>query len=241
MLQLEELLDSKRYIKNEMEFMSPRALVEPFLDVLAINGEPITVDYQNEVANVNEDDSKNIAYPRFGVKVDFGPTDGLPGYLSTIGMMVALDIGKPIIKIYTGQDVQTCMNLCIFNASEIFTQDVLADRTALLDKLMVYAQGKEKQAEEYAKMHERLTTTTLTDSGINDRVGELVRQGRTSIGLNHITTGVKYIDDPKSVYYANDGCSMYNFYNAMTAAIGDSKDILGKPNKTLALSKILLN
>lgn len=239
----EQLFDSKHYVKNEMTFPSPKQLVEPFFAATGLDGEPVEVEIQGEVKNENEDETVNIAYPRFAVKIDFGPDDNLPGYTSNIGMIVALDVSKPIVKVYSGQSVQTCMNLCIFGADEIFTQDIFSDRLVMWNKVEDWKRLKNEQIAHYKEIDRLLNTTFLDSKAIDQKVGDLLRRGRNSIGMNNISNAVKMIDNPSSQYAVEaDGTIILNkLYNALTYSIGGSVDLISRPNKTLSLAEILLN
>lgn len=237
-----QLDDSKLYVKNGMSFMHPKVMVDPFLDIMKYSdSDELTITTQNEVVNENEDKSENIAYPRFGVQISRKVVDEDLGidYDNVSGMIVALDVNKPIVKVYTGFNAKACLNLCIFNASDTYSQDVLQDFANMWEVANKYYNREQEKLNELTKAHEQLHNVHLRTPEVNELLGRLLRQGRTVIGTNPIVNASRLLDDNKSMYHYKDETTLYNVYQSITQGITDSKEIIAKPDKTVAVAKLL--
>lgn len=241
-MKIEEILLSKTYVKENgaISFAPAREYIQPFLD--KIPNAQWEVEVANEVVNKNEEDETlNIAYPRVSIKGKLGITDL---YTSIIGLVYALDLQRPLIKVYTGQEVNVCTNLTIFNAEEVFTQDLLGNYKEIYDKAQHYFERKEKQLEEYIRIYNDLVNTNLTNNELNELMGKLLfKSHKTKLGTTPIVKASQLLKDPSSIYYVKDGkdfsCTKWNVYNSITQTLGKS-DILEKPSKVVSLSRILL-
>lgn len=237
-----QLDESKLYVKNGMSFMHPKVIVDPFLDIMKYSdSDELSITVQNEVINENEDKTENIAYPRFGIKLSRQIKDSELGidYNSVSGMIVALDVNKPIVKVYTGFDALACLNLSIFNASDTYSQDVLQDFANMWEVTNKYYNREQEKLNELTKVHEEMHKRYLRTPEVNELLGRLLRQGRTTIGTNPIVNASRLLDDNKSIYHYQDETTLYNVYQSITQGITDSKEIIAKPDKTVAVAKLL--
>lgn len=188
-------------------------------------------------------DKKRIAYPRVNVEATIG--DQMTGFYSVMGFIFALNTSTPIMKVYSGQSVKACLNLTIFNAEDIFEQNLLGNSNEIYNRAQVFFQKKEKQIEEYGKIYKDLTEKHLTPQGLNDLMGKLLLKGtQTRLGTSPVVGAAKLLLDPKTTYYTHSGadfrCSEWNVYNAVTQNITDKEDAVSKPNKTIELAKIIM-
>lgn len=242
-MDVQALLDSKIYVRNEIHYPLPKTLVSPFLDEVGYKeGDALRVQVQNEVINQNEDGSVNIAYPRFLVEytknaIVFGDTD----YHNVFGMLVAMDQQHPQIKVYSGMNVVACTNLCIFQAEHLFVQNLNNPLNSVWNQLSNYVAMEDSKLENYARVHEQLINTYYNNEQLNNKLGYLLRNAdKVKLGTSPIVGAVKLLSSNKSPYYVENSCSAYNLYNAITQCITDSKDILYKPDKTYGLTKLLV-
>jgi hypothetical protein len=244
-MELQSLLNSKRYVKGETVFAPPQVVVENFLEATEYdeNKHSLRILTQDPVTNRDVDsDTDNTAYPRYMVEVDKGSPVILPDYRSVSGLLVALTPQKPMIKVYAGLNASACLNLCIFNARDQFAQGFLEGQGLVWHQMRAYRASEAERIENYAKVHDKLVTTYLNTEEINKELGRMLRLASTSgLGSSPIIGAAKYLDDRKSQYYIHSGeqCQLYNLYNAITQSITDSKDLYSKPQKTLAAGKLL--
>ena len=239
-VRVNDLMDSKIYVRGGIGFMSPKELVGGFVDV--VNDGDYEVQVQNPVINQNEDGKDNIAYPRFMVEarkelVDFGKIQ----YQNTLGILVAMDQQNPMIKIYSGMNVTACMNMSIFNAEHVYYQNLFDDIDKVWNQLDGFVSGIEAKIKEYRKKHELMVNTIMTNDDVNRTLGYLLRNAvDVRLGTSPVVNAAKLMDDKKSVYHFDETTNLYNVYNAVTQSITDTKDIFYRPDKTIGLSKLLL-
>jgi hypothetical protein len=242
-IKLEELLSSKVYVKENgaVTFKSPKAYLDPFLDIIGPTAREIRVQVGEAVINAEEGGKLNIAYPRVNIEAQIG--DELTGFYSVIGMIYALNTQIPIAKVYTGQSVRTCLNLTVFNADDIYEQNLLGNSREIYNHTQIYKNTKEKQIAEYGKIYRDMTENHLTPQSLNDLMGKLLMKGaRSKLGTSPVVGAAKLLTDQKTVYYTNEGadfrCSQWNVFNAVTQALGEGDPIL-RPNKTIELASIM--
>lgn len=244
-IQLEELMNSKIFVKENsaVNFKSPKSYLTPFLDIVGPHSTDIRVEVDSPIINAEESGKQNIAYPRVNVEATIG--DQMTGFYSVMGFIFALNTSTPIMKVYSGQSVKACLNLTIFNAEDIFEQNLLGNSNEIYNRAQVFFQKKEKQIEEYGKIYKDLTEKHLTPQGLNDLMGKLLLKGtQTRLGTSPVVGAAKLLLDPKTTYYTHSGadfrCSEWNVFNALTQTLTNSSEIVNRPTKTILISKEFL-
>ncbi|MDR3667395.1 MAG: hypothetical protein P4L35_11180 [Ignavibacteriaceae bacterium] len=242
-MNLNEVLESKIYVKENgsVNFKTPFHYIHPFLDAIRYdgNGEDIIVKTQTEVVNDNEGGGRNTAYGRINIEAKV--LGSVPGFQSVIGMVYALELQKPIIKIYTGQNASACTNLTIFNADGVYEQSLLSGYGTVYNKATEYLNKKEAEAVEFQEIYNDLTNSLMSTEELNREIGRILRAApRTRIGSTPIVQATQRLDDKESVYYIkpDSQCSKMTLYDAISQSFTNSKDILDKPTKTIQLSKL---
>lgn len=242
LLTLNEVLESKIYVSttSRIQFSSPKIYIDPFLN--AVKSDDITVKVQDPVINKNEDGTENISYPRVGIECKVG--NEIVGYDSVIGLIFALNIQNPVIKIYTGQNAHACTNLTIFNASAVAQRSLMNDFMDIYSVAQKYFTEKQREIEQFTETRERLLNQFYNEEELKNELGRLLllttrKNSKLSYGI--IAGASKLIQDQNSQYYVQPGTniSKMKLYDAITQNITNSPDILHKPNKTLAVSHLL--
>ena len=242
MIELNQLIDSKIYVKSNISFMQPKELVYPWLESIGYSGEPIRILSQNEVVNENEDGKANIAYPRFLVEVSKGVHTSYPSESSVHGLLVAMDTA-PVIKIYSGMNAHACTNLSIFNAEHIHQQSLLTDLKN------VWQHSKKFFDDENAKLllsseAHSFMANTLNNDQVNRLLGDMLRKAHyNKFGTTPIVSAARRLGDKSSAYYFNpkEVTTYENVYQAITQSITESKELLNKPEKTLLAYDMIRN
>lgn len=245
---LPELQASKVFVKEgaNVKFGSPNEYLSPFMDILPADKVDYHVEIADPVTNAEESGQLNTAYPRVHLQAEFH--NGVPkGLKSVMGILYALDIQKPVIKVYTGFNVSVCMNLTIFNPSEVYQQEILsANYSEVFTKAKAYIDAKAKQIKEYNAMIKRLQETELTEESLNETIGRLLRGGQvTRLGSTAVVQAAKMMTVPHSSYFIyrdnKFSCSLWNVYNAVTDILTHNSEFVDRANKIAILSKILMN
>lgn len=239
---LNQLNDSKMYVKNNMTFMHPKSIVEPFLEAIKYSElDGLEVKVQNEVVNDNQDGTSNIAYPRFAVEVSrtlAGPIGET--YTNVFGILTAMDPGKPVVKAYSGFNAKACTNLTLFNAEHSYSQDLLQDFVNLWKTVREYHFENEEKIETYSAIHNRLINELLDNEAVNNILGYAIRNAqKEGLGVNPVVNAARLLDNRKSIYYFEKETSLFNVFSAITQGITDSPEIITRPDKTIAAAKIL--
>ena len=243
-IKIDELINSKIFVKENspVNFKSPAYYINPFLDIMGDSVKSTRVEVDKAIINAEESGKKNIAYPRINIECTMG--DDIIGFHSTIGLIYALDTQIPVIKAYSGQTVSACLNLCVFNAEDLFESNMLGSIQNVYNQVTKFKQEKERQIEEYGKIYKDMTENILTPDGLKTILGNLLMKGSASkLGTSPVVGATKLLMDPKSIYYTQEGedfnCNEWNVYNAVTQTLTDNSDPVYKPNKTLELTNII--
>jgi hypothetical protein len=241
-----EVIESKVYVKpgSAISFGSPKRYLEPFIEYAEAKAVSFRVKVADPIINAEEEGRMNIAYPRVMIEANLGNL--IEGFDAIVGMMYALDLQKPVVKAYSGFNVQSCLNLTIFNNDRLIQQELLADFTKVYDGVQRFVEEKESEIENFKSTLSKLREEKLSENTFNELVGRLLREGsRTRLGTNPVLQAVKMLDDNSSQYYIRQEnkfeCSKFNVYNAVTQALTNSNDITDRANKTIQLANIILN
>ena len=245
LITLKELQDSKLYIRNGVTFQQPSGLVNQFFEAVRYeDSDALTIEYQNPVLNINEDDNtENVAYPRFKVEVNKGSVE-FGDYANVFGMMIAMDQQSPIVKVYSGMNVQACLNLSVFGKAYISEQNLLSSLDSAIETAKTFYQNNEMKINHYADVHERLIKKVFDEEALNRQLGKMLRRTMgTKLGTSPIVGAAKLIETRTSEYSINEDGSItaYKLYNAITQIITDSKDLLYKPEKSYTAANLVLN
>jgi hypothetical protein len=243
-MNIEKILESKAYYKpgSGIEFKTPEVYLSKTLDKLSKYTDKFNVKVAGSVTNVNEDGSTNTAYGRVLIEPDFSNTDKM---YKTVGFLYALDIQRPVVKVYTGSIVTACTNLCIFNAEHLFEASIMDggfDKS--YDILDTYLENMGKTLGEYYAIKENLEAQLLPEKEINTYLGKLLEFGikNSFIGTTPIVQAGKELYSADSKYYIGKDkiTSKWNIYNAITDNLKKA-DIKDAASKVLKISNFILN
>jgi len=257
-LTLDELLRGKATRIKGKEFFHTAAYVEPFLE--RVN--KLTSDFRVKVqlpkqitytedGNINTED---ITYNRVLIEAvlpdEYNFNNDL--HKPVIGMVYGIDVRKPVVKFFKGQERRSCTNLCVFNP-ELLTCQELAPETSVdyrpLNRII-------EQTDDTANWLKRLVSTDFDCNiqNINESLGKWVRNcinysydngfGKTKLAVSTPVDAYKALFENKnSNYYVGFGTTtnMYQIYNAFTQEITDAmeKDAFSIFEKTVLLKDIL--
>jgi hypothetical protein len=243
---LDSVLNSKVYVheKSQISFGSPRQYIEPFLEKFVNLGVNFRVDVSDRVANKEADSGKtNEAFGRVLIEAKFPAQYCAHDHDSVIGMVYALDLQKPVIKIYSGENAWACTNLAIFGGRYIHQVEILSGYQSVYDKGLEYVDGLTQQLARFQQLYERMNDTVYEGDDINRIIGFLLRQGYSNkqIGTTPVLSALKDLEDNKSRYAIRENkTSQWNLYSALTQYCTSKVDILEKASKTVMLSNLFV-
>jgi len=246
---LENVLESKIYVRENsaISFKSPREYLTPFIDNIA----KLTDDYRISVSNVvknknEEEDTFNTSYGRvlieallprqFDTNGESGDTYG------TIGFMFALDLQKPVIKVFTGRYARACTNLCIFGADRVFSQELTGNINKCFDAVKEYIDDAEKDLIQSIKLITYMKNEIYSGESLDEFTGNILRKSLLNPKLGHtpIIQGTRELYNEKSIYALSNGeTTGWNYYNSITENI-KKVDILDRANKTALVTELFV-
>lgn len=244
-MELQEILESKVFVKgNSVNFNSPRAYLEPFLEELQKANADFTVKASGAVRNANDEDKTiNTAFGRISVQGKI-PGFNYSGSEGTIGIVYALDLQKPLVKVFSGQEVSTCTNMCIWGAEHVYQFDIMGSG---MDKAYSmareYVEKKAEAVELHKKYSEQLLEKRWSIPEVEAMLGRLLHESMSErLGTSAVIAATRDLFDQKSKYaIIGEETSGWNVYNAMTDYLSHKQDIIDMPTKTLLLSKMMIN
>ena len=256
---LNELLAGKATRIKSKEYYSTAAYVEPFLE----RAQKLTKEFRVQVQLPNQVtytaagdiNTEDITYNRVLIEAilpDEYKFNDDP-HRAVLGMVYGIDVRKPVVKFFKGQERMSCTNLCVFSPELLSCQDLEAE-TAVdykpFERII-------EQTDDTATWMNKLISTDFNCStqNVNESLGRWIRNciglsfdnhyGKAKLAVSTPIDAYKSLFEKEdSEYYAgiNSGMvSMYQVYNAFTQVLTDGmkKDPFNIFEKTLLLKDIL--
>ena len=256
---LNELLQGKQTRIKNRDYFSTKAYVEPFLErVQKLTSEfrvqiqlPTQITY-TENGDINTED---ITYNRVLVEAilpdEYKFSDD--PHRAVIGMVYGIDVRKPVVKFFKGQERMSCTNLCVFSPQMLACQDLEPETPIDFNPLKRIIEQTDDTAAWMKKLIE--TEFDCGTQNVNESLGRWIRNCINYSYNNHyqpvkiacstpIDAYKALFEKEDSDYYTglNSGSiSMYQVYNAFTQELTDGmkKDPFNIFEKTLLLKDIL--
>lgn len=258
-IRLEELLAGRATRIKGKEYFPTTAYVEPFLErVQKITKEiRIQVQLPKQITYTASGDinTEDITYNRVLIEAvlpDEYKFNDDP-HKAVLGMVYGIDVRKPVVKFFKGQERMSCTNLCVFSPQLLSCQDLEPEAPVdykPLDRII-------EQTDDTAVWLKKLIETDFDCSvhNVNESLGKWIRNCINYSFNNHyqpvkiacstpIDAYKLLFEKEDSDYYAGLDCgsiSMYQVYNAFTQELTDGmkKDPFNIFEKTLLLKDIL--
>lgn len=237
-MELQELLDSKLYVKPQggVTYKSPTEYLDPFIQAVSKFTTDFRIETSAETRNANEDaeHTENIAYGRVKIEAEIPELYTALGHGTVVGVIYALDTQKPVIKAYTGKLAWACTNLSVFNAENVFEANLLNNYDSVYQKTEKYLESLEAEHEAWLKKIEALQNTEYTIPQMNEKLGYMLRRSLKQSFSTGVIAAAKELDNHKSPYAVKgDSTTAWNVLAAATQYITDKTDIVTKPDVTL--------
>ena len=258
-LTLNELLQGKATKIKGKDYFPTAAYVEPFLE----RAQRLTNEFRVQVqlpsqitytadGNINTED---ITYNRVLIEAIL-PDEykfNNDSHKGVIGMVYGIDVRKPVVKFFKGQERMSCTNLCVFSPQLLACQDLESETAVDYNPLKRIIEQTDDTAAWMKKLIEAEFNTHVQN--VNESLGRWIRNCINYNFDNHygkvkIATSAP-IDAYKSLFEKSDSeyysgldvgnISMYQVYNAFTQVLTDGmkKDPFNIFEKTLLLKDIL--
>ena len=257
-IQLNELLAGRATRIKNRDYFQTAAYVEPFLDRVQKLSKEIRVQVQlpTQITYTANGDinTEDITYNRVLIEAilpDEYKFNNDP-HRAVLGMVYGIDVRKPVVKFFKGQERMSCTNLCVFSPQLLSCQDLEPETQIDFKPLERIIEQTDDTATWLKKLIE--TEFDCSEHNVNESLGRWVRNCINYSFNNHYQP-VKIacstpIDAYKSLfekedddYYIglNGNTSMYQIYNAFTQVLTDGmkKDPFNIFEKTLLVRDIL--
>jgi hypothetical protein len=244
-MELSEVLESRVFVKEGAGsvYNPPSFYIKPFLDMASKFTEDFVVKTDHQVVNANDDKTKNVAYGRVLIEAVLPAKFDIVEHKTVVGLVYALDVQQPIIKVYAGRNAHACTNLAIFDAEDVFEAKLLGNMAGAYKKAGEMFDTIEQKADAFAKHVERLKAKEYDELALNEKLGYIIRKSiKSRIGITPVSFAVRELEDSKSVYaIKNNKTTAWNVMSAMTQFLTDKGDIVDKADRTLLISRLFEN
>lgn len=258
-INLNELLAGRATRIKNKDYFPTAAYVEPFLErVQKLTNEfRVQVQLPSQITYTANGDinTEDITYNRVLVEAilpDEYKFNDDP-HKAVLGMVYGIDVRKPVVKFFKGQERMSCTNLCVFSPQLLSCQELESETAVdyrLLERIV-------EQTDDTAAWMKKLIETEFdcSTSNINESLGRWIRNcinysfdnhfGKAKLAVSTPIDAYKSLFEKEdSDYYAgidSGTISMYQIYNAFTQVLtnGMKKDPFNIFEKTLLLKDIL--
>ena len=257
-ISLKDLLCGKQTRIKNRDYFQTAAYVEPFLDRVQKISKEIRVQVQlpTQITYTANGDinTEDITYNRVLIEAilpDEYKFNDDP-HRAVLGMVYGIDVRKPVVKFFKGQERMSCTNLCVFSPQLLSCQDLEPETQIDFKPLERIIEQTDDTATWLKKLIE--TEFDCSEHNVNESLGRWIRNCINYSFNNHYQP-VKIacstpIDAYKSLfekedddYYIglNGNASIYQIYNAFTQVLTDGmkKDPFNIFEKTLLIKDIL--
>ena len=258
-LTIEQLLQGKSTRIKNKDYFPTAAYVEPFLE----RAQKLTSEFRVQVqlptqitytasGDINTED---ITYNRVLIEAilpDEYKFNSDP-HRAVLGMVYGIDVRKPVVKFFKGQERMSCTNLCVFSPQLLACQDLEAETAVDYSPFERIIEQTDDTATWMKKLIE--TDFNCATQNVNESLGRWIRNCINMSFDNHYGKAKLAVSTPidayKSLFEKEDSdyyvgvdsgdISMYQVYNAFTQVLTDGmkKDPFNIFEKTLLLKSIL--
>lgn len=231
--QLKRVYNSARWVPSQntrIQYPTPRELIDPMLDAIARKG--LTGEFNVHTTDArtvqeNSSDEQHTAYGKVLAECEFGDYTR-HDTIKTVGLVYDLTRKSPTIKTYAGHNVRACVNLMVFDATNVFEGDLLSGGEVQAEEhIQSYLTDLPASEDEFVTQVDRLKSTRLGEDELNQLLGYMLREVHSSstFGAATLNYAVKLMDDSNS-RYALDGdgsTTAWNVLQALTQFVTDRK------------------
>ncbi len=258
-ISIKELLDGRATRIKSKDYYPTAAYVEPFLERVhrLTNELRVQVQLPNQITYTANGDinTEDITYNRVLIEAvlpdEYKFNDD--SHKAVIGMVYGIDVRKPVVKFFKGQERMSCTNLCVFSPQLLSCQDLEAETAIDYKPLERIIEQTDDTASWLRKLIE--TDFNCATQNVNESLGKWIRNcinysfdnhyGKAKLAVSTPIDAYKLLfEKDDNEYYAgidSGNISMYQVYNAFTQILTDGmkKDPFNIFEKTLLLKDIL--
>lgn len=209
----ENILQSHSLVRNGIIYPNPRSVIMPVIEILN-TAQEIRVTGENAL-EIDNNGSKQIAFQRFNVIGNFAVDEE---YSYEVGMLAALDLSVPKVKVYTGASIRACLNLSLFGHDNVTKFDI--SNAGTIDLIRLHLQDIGNKIARTREVINRLKSIRMDAVSVQQALGKILMENNTTrnaFGSTNVLKGTELLANPDSKYYhAQEGFNAWLFYNAFT-------------------------
>lgn len=244
----ELLLKGKPTIIKGKEYLPTADYVQPFFDEMAKFTDKFIVKVQTPNQVTITDGDEDITYNRVWVQALMPDKYAIDNHTEVYSLLYGLDVRTPVYKVARHYLNNACLNLCVFNPSWLSVTELQEGQT------FKYSIKSLMEATNDVELRLRKMKTTFLDrdpDSIHLLLGEQIEKvmnlewsnlsGKTKLSVATVVDAFKSVYvDTRSPYYVKDTeeSSIFNYYNAFTEIIRDSKNFFNNIESTLLLNSL---
>lgn len=242
------LLKGKPTIIKGKEYLPTADYVQPFFDEMAKFTDKFIVKVQTPNQITLTDGDEDITYNRVWVQAVMPEKYAIDNHTEVYSLLYGLDVRTPVYKVARHYLNNACLNLCIFNPSWLSVTELQEGETF---KYSIKSLMEATNDMEIRLRNMKNTFLNRDSDSIHLLLGEQIEKvmhlewsnlsGKTKLSTATVIDAFKSVYvDTRSPYYVKDTeeCSVFNYYNAYTEIIRDSKNFFNNIESTLLLNSL---
>lgn len=253
---LEELYTGKPTVIKGKTYYGTEAYVKPFVERLKEKTDDFRVHIQLPDQYTITDDGKvrteDLTYNRVYIEAVMPDNKLFENHDKVIGMVMGLDVRKPVAKFFAGSLNSACTNLCVFSPTYLAIQQIEEGQPLDFLPLDNIIQKEDETLEHLAIMNsivwpnnpyqrERLLGKWIDNSILFQYNDDFQK---VKIGTDAIIRAYKsmFFDENSEYYIRDNTFTNMNAYNALTQQITNERDkgkVFSLPEKTILCGRII--
>lgn len=249
---IEKLLEGKSTVIKENEYLETKEYVNPFIELMKKFTNDFSIQVQLPSQLTITDSKEDITYNRVWVQAIMPEKCNKAGYAETYNLVYALDVRKPIYKVFKAYKDRKTSNLFVFNSMwlnvyELKPKENFIEFDEIVKNFMQLTDDSEIR---FNKMKKEFLSSDTEDR--QQKLGELIEDsmlfeinnkgGKVKIAPVMVLKAYQnvYLDSSSKNYVPDtEKCSMFNYVNAFSSLITeDNKDIVNRFEKNLLIYKM---
>lgn len=246
-----KLLEGKSTVIKENEYLSTKEYVEPFIELMKKFTQDFSVQVQLPTQFTITNSKEDITYNRVWVQAIM-PTD-VSGFAETYNLVYALDVRKPVYKLFRAFKDRKTGNLFVFNSQWLNVYELkpstpfiefdntiknlmeMTDDSEIrfnrLNREVLSSDSKKRQQELGFLIENSMFYEYCNKGGKVKLAPAMVLKAYQNVYMN--SSSRNYISDTEE-------CTLFNYLDAFSTLITeDSKDIVNRFEKSALALQIL--
>jgi len=234
LMDTENVLTSKRYVKGALQFITPAELLKTTLEIFEKEDCNVIIKGSEAVKVAEEDGTENVSFGRVNLLANYKIDEEIS---YEIGILTAFDLSSPKLKLYRGAKTNACLNLNVWGAEDIIKVDVSNGINLTILKGFIEQIGE--QVKKSRELVDTMKAKKLLPEQVPTLIGDMLFKTISEKYVNGTTTIVQaaqHLTNPESkYYYKREGFNYWDLYNAFTENFNARIALFDIPEKSAAI------